>query len=178
MILVPRRTPVTLADLPVKTTLPLLALLSLLAACGQEAQARSRPVAGDGNTEAETAAVGELGSPALETRLAAAGAKMEMAAGAAGSAVEKFRISAKPSLDAVDQRVAQLERKLGVASSSARAELERWISDLRERRKAIGLRIFDLKKASPEGARAGLEELEVSLADLRRTADDALARFR
>ena len=138
--------------------LPVIAVLSLLSACGKDSQASAKATAEDMKAKAAKGIA--------DTKEAV------------NKAIADFQKSAEPALSKVDDQIAQLKAKASSASDSAKAEMDEALSKIEVERKKFADQMVELKTATPEKAKELLAKLESGLASLKKSAEDAVARFK
>jgi DNA anti-recombination protein RmuC len=140
-----------------KKLIPVLALASLLAACGKETEAKMKSAASE-----------------VKTKTAEG---VEQAKAAISKAVAEFEKTSDESLSRIDTQIAELRAKSKNASESVRAEIDESLAGLEKERKAMGEKLTELKTAAPEKAKELLEKAKASLASLQKSAQDAIQRY-
>jgi len=140
-----------------KKLIPILALASLLAACGKESQAKMKSTVSD--LKAKTAE------------------GVDQAKDAISRAVADFEQSAEESLSKIDPQIAELRAKAKNAGESAQAEMKEALANLEGQRKELADKMAELKSAAPEKAQELLEKVKSSLASLQKSTQDAVKRF-
>lgn len=140
-----------------RSLIPILVLLPLLAACGEEAQARMESAAEELKTRT-TEGVGH-------------------AKEAISKAIAEFEQSSDETLSKIDDRIAVYRVKAREAGASAEAEMNKALADLEAKRKALADDRTGLASAPPEKEGEKLQELKASLAAAKRAIDDAARYF-
>lgn len=140
-----------------KKLIPILALASLLAACGKESQANMKSTVSDLKAKAADG--------------------VDQAKDAISKAIAEFEQSSDESLSKIDVQIAEFRAKAKNAGESAQAKMSEVIAGLEGQRKTLGEGMTELKTAAPEKAGELLEKLKSSLASLQKSTQDAVKRF-
>lgn len=138
--------------------IPMLAIASLLCACGKESQDNMKATVAD--LKAKTAD------------------GVDQAKESISKAIAEFEQSSDATLSKIDAQLAVYRAKTKEAGESAQAEMKKALADLEGKRSALAKDRTGLASAPPEKAGEKLQELKASLAAAKKAIDDAARYFK
>jgi uncharacterized phage infection (PIP) family protein YhgE len=141
-----------------------IAALPLFTACDKESHANAE------STPAAKSAPSDLSGKASA---AASQAKSNLASGFA-----EFQKSSSETLASIDEKLGGLKAKAASATDSAKDEISKVVAELDEQRQALGDKLAALKSEAPDKAQAMIDKMKSELSELKKSAEDAVARFR